>query len=139
MKGYLVELRNVANPNFVTGSGSLFETATPEQRYRMARTLLGKTRVQGDYMAIEYRADWSDCTNPEFIEIKRYIMDGSDTVPEGIVAVETTTTLQPPTVPVMEPEPIEPVQPIQSNPVSTATADTRLPPPPPDPVFDMND
>lgn len=74
MKGYLIELRNKNNPNKPVGSGSLDSSASPEQRYQMAKKILSKI-TPGDYIVIEYNADWTVCSNPEFTMIKQYNMN----------------------------------------------------------------
>ena len=84
MKGYMVEIRPKNDLNTVVGTGSLVQSATPLQRFKMAKKLMDKSPY-GDYLAIEYNADWTDCTNPVYKEIKRYELDEQTGLPVGDV------------------------------------------------------
>lgn len=79
MKGYMIELRNNNNTSRVLGSGSLSEGATADKRKKMAQRLKDKMKdkvkdSQG-FFAIEYEADWTECSHPELVELTRYELE----------------------------------------------------------------
>lgn len=78
----MIELRPKNNPRVATSSGSLFANATEERRQQMARRLYGNSK-RGQYIVIEYNADWTDCVNPVIEEFNRYEI-GEDPDPEEV-------------------------------------------------------